>query len=80
MRPKDAIRSAVDGAITSRKSVRAFLPTPVERATVEELLAVAGYGASGSSIQPWKVRVVGGEVRAGLTRAILDAIARDGLR
>jgi len=72
------MRSAVDEAITSRKSVRAFLPTPVERATVEELLAVASRSASGSNIQPWKVRVVGGEIKANLTRTILDAIARDG--
>src|SRR3984957_6141435 len=70
--------NAVDDAITSRKSVRAFLPDPVGRATVEQLLAVASRSASGSNIQPWKVRVVGGEVKAGLTRAILDAIARDG--
>jgi nitroreductase len=74
----EATRTAVDEAITSRKSVRAFLPTPVERATVEELLSVASRSPSGSNIQPWKVRVVGGEVRANLTKAILDAIARDG--
>jgi nitroreductase len=70
--------NAVDDAITSRKSVRAFLSTPVDRATVEQLLAVASRSASGSNIQPWKVRMVGGEVKADLTRAILDAIARDG--
>jgi nitroreductase len=75
----EAIRSAVDEAITSRKSVRAFLPTPVDRATVEELLAVASRTPSGSNIQPWRVRVIGGEVRARLTRAILDAIERDGV-
>ena len=31
----------VDHAITSRQSVRAFLPTPVSRATLEEILAIA---------------------------------------
>jgi nitroreductase len=75
----ETVRSFVDEAITSRKSVRAFLPTPVERATVEELLAVASRSPSGSNIQPWKVRVVAGEVKARLTQAILDAIERDGL-
>ena len=79
MTPADIARSSVDEAITTRKSVRAFLPTPVERATVEELLAVASRSPSGSNIQPWKVRVVGGEIRQQLTRTILDAIARDGL-
>jgi nitroreductase len=78
MTPADTATSIVDAAITTRKSVRAFLSTPVERATVEQLLAVASRSPSGSNIQPWKVRVVAGEVRQQLTRAILDAIARDG--
>jgi nitroreductase len=78
MTPTDAAQSLVDEAITTRQSVRAFLPTPVERATVEEILAVASRSPSGSNIQPWKVRVVAGEVKANLTQAILDAIARDG--
>src|SRR5450755_2539254 len=77
--PTDVARSIVDEAITSRKSVREFLSTPVDRATVEELLAVASRSPSGSNIQPWKVRVIGGEVRAGLTQAILDAIEQDGV-
>src|SRR6267154_5460435 len=74
----EATRSIVDEAIVTRKSVRAFLPTPVDRATVEELLAVASRSPSGSNIQPWKVRVIGGEVRARFSQAILDAIERDG--
>ena len=79
MTSPEAARSLVDEAITSRKSVRAFLSTPVDRATVEELLAVACRSPSGSNIQPWKVRVIGGDIRAGLTQAILDAIERDGV-
>lgn len=78
MTATDAARSIVDEAITTRKSVRAFLPTPVERATIEELLAVASRSPSGSNIQPWKVRVVAGDVKDNLTQAILDAIERDG--
>ena len=31
----------VDHAIVTRQSVRAFLPTPVPRATIEEILAIA---------------------------------------
>src|SRR5215471_9811939 len=69
---------AVDEAIRSRKSVRAFLPTPVDRATVEELLALASRSASGSNIQPWRGRVIAGDVKEELTRAILEAVARDG--
>src|SRR5260221_6449459 len=72
-------RNVVDDAIASRKSVRAFLPTPVDRATVMELLELASRSPSGSNIQPWKVRVIAGETKSGLTQAILDAIARDGI-
>jgi nitroreductase len=67
-----------DEAIATRRSVRAFLPTPVDRATVEELLALASRAPSGSNIQPWKVRVVAGETRDRLSRAILAALDRDG--
>jgi nitroreductase len=67
-----------DEAIRTRRSVRAFLPTPVPRETVEALLALASRSPSGSNIQPWKVRVVAGAVRERLSAAILDAIDREG--
>jgi nitroreductase len=70
--------AAVDEAIRTRKSVRSFLPTPVDRATVEELLALASRSPSGSNIQPWRVRVIAGDVKDRLTKAILDAVAREG--
>jgi nitroreductase len=76
--PQDAAIAAVGEAIRSRQSVRAFLPTPVARATVEELLRLASRSASGSNIQPWRVRVIAGDVKARLTQAIFDAVARDG--
>jgi len=67
-----------DEAIRTRRSVRAFLSNPVDRATVEELLTLASRSPSGSNIQPWKVRVVTGEARQRLTRSILGALDRDG--
>jgi nitroreductase len=67
-----------DEALLTRRSVRAFLPTPVPRDEVEGLLALASRSASGSNIQPWKVRVVAGEKRTRLSRAILEALDRDG--
>jgi nitroreductase len=69
---------SADEALLTRRSVRAFLPAPVPRETVEELLALASRSPSGSNIQPWKVHVVAGEVREKLSRAILDALDRDG--
>ena len=70
--------AAVDVAINTRQSVRAFLPTPVERVTVEELLQLAARSASGSNIQPWRVRVVARDVREQMVKAIFDAVERDG--
>ena len=73
-----AATAAVDEAVRSRQSARAFLPNPVERATVEELLRLASRSASGSNIQPWRVRVIAGDAKTRLTQAIFDAVARDG--
>ncbi len=67
-----------DEALRTRRSVRAFLPTPVERATVKELLALTSRSASGSNIQPWKVHVFSGEVRERISSTILGALDRDG--
>ena len=69
---------SADEAIRTRRSVRAFLPTPVPRAAVEELLALAARSPSGTNIQPWRIRVVAGEVRDRLCAAILGALERDG--
>jgi nitroreductase len=75
---REAAIAAIGEAIRSRQSVRAFLPTPVGRSTVEELLQLAARSASGSNIQPWRVRVIAGDVKAQLTQVIFDAVARDG--
>jgi nitroreductase len=62
--------AAVDAAISSRRSVRAFLPTPVPRATIEQILAEASRAPSGTNTQPWKVHVLTGEAKAKLCAAI----------
>ena len=63
----------VKKAITSRKSTRAFLPTPVDISLINELLRTAGMAPSGSNIQPWQVHVVGGQTRDRLSKAMLAA-------
>ena len=60
-------------AIAGRTSVRAFLPTPVDRATIERILTVSSRAASGSNTQPWKVHVVTGAARDRLTADVLHA-------
>lgn len=63
----------VDEAITSRRSVRAFLPTPVPLAMVRHLLAVASRAPSGSNTQPWNVYALTGAPKEKLSAAILKA-------
>ena len=62
---------AVDAAITSRRSIRAYLPQPVPRAEIEHILQVAGRAPSGTNTQPWKVYVLEGERKQALSDAIL---------
>ncbi len=49
-----------EAAILSRRAVRGFLPTPVERATVEHLLDVAARAPSGTNMQPWRAVALAG--------------------
>jgi nitroreductase len=65
--------AAVDAAIASRRSVRAFLPTPVPRQTIEDILAVASRAPSGVNTQPWKVTVLTGDAKDALSQKILAA-------
>ena len=65
--------AAVDAAITSRRSIRAFLPTPVPRETIEQILAVASRAPSGTNTQPWQVHVLTGAAQAELSRRIRAA-------
>lgn len=65
--------AAVDAAITSRRSVRAFLPTPIARETIEAILEVAARAPSGANTQPWRVHVLTGGSLEALSRAIAAA-------
>ena len=55
-----AAANEAEAAILSRRAVRGFLPTPVERATVEHLLDVAARAPSGTNMQPWRVVALAG--------------------
>ncbi|MDR1887835.1 MAG: nitroreductase [Zoogloeaceae bacterium] len=63
---------AVDEAIRSRHSMRRYLPTPVSRDVVTELLELAARAPSGTNVQPWKVYALAGEARKALSDAILE--------
>ncbi|HEY8026481.1 MAG TPA: nitroreductase [Burkholderiaceae bacterium] len=68
-------QQAVDAAITTRRSIRAFLPRPVAREDIEAILAVASRAPSGTNTQPWKVYVLTGTAKERLSTAILDVYA-----
>lgn len=63
----------VDQAITSRRSIRAFLPEPVPLAMVEHILRVASRAPSGSNIQPWRVHVLLGAALAAMSKDLVAA-------
>jgi nitroreductase len=65
--------NAVDAAIDSRMSTRAFLPMPVPRDTLEHLLALASRAPSGTNTQPWKVYVLQGASRDALVGKVCSA-------
>ncbi len=65
--------SSVDAAIESRFSARAFLPDPVPRALIEDILRVASRAPSGNNAQPWKVYVLQGQSLAGLVGKVCSA-------
>jgi nitroreductase len=68
-------RNSVTQAVLGRRSTRAFLPRPVERALVEELLETAARAPSGGNLQPWQVDVLAGEPLAALKAEALAALA-----
>jgi hypothetical protein len=59
-----------DLAITSRRSVRAFLPTPVPRPVIEAILDVAARAPSGTNMQPWRGHVLIGAQKDALCDAV----------
>jgi nitroreductase len=65
----------VSEALNSRFTCRAFLPTPVPKATVEAILAGAARAPSGGNFQPWWVWALAGEELAALERQVLGKIA-----
>jgi nitroreductase len=66
-------QQAVDQAIVSRRSVRAFLSTPVPTQTLQDILAVASRAPSGTNTQPWKVTVLTGHALNDLSARIRSA-------
>ncbi|MBR0672332.1 nitroreductase [Neoroseomonas soli] len=65
------IADPVAAAITSRHSIRAYLPVPVPRETVERLLDIAARAPSGTNMQPWRAYALAGEALKRLSAALV---------
>lgn len=63
----------VDAAITTRRSIRAFLPAPVAHEDIAAIMEVASRAPSGTNTQPWKVYVLTGALKERLSAEILCA-------
>ena len=68
--------AAVDAAITSRRSIRAFLPTPVPRETIEDILARGLARALGHQHPAVAGDVLTGAAKDALSRKILRRVRR----
>ena len=55
-----------------RRSVRGFLPTPVPKETILEILDIAARAPSGTNIQPWQVVVITGERKEAISRELIE--------
>jgi len=54
----------VSAAVAQRKSIRAFLDTPVSDDLIRELLDKAARAPSGGNVQPWRIYVIGQDTMA----------------
>jgi nitroreductase len=72
------ILNAVDAAISSRMSARAFTQQAVARQTLVDILDVARRAPSGTNTQPWRVYVLEGANRDALVDKVCSA--HDALR
>lgn len=70
----------VTEAVASRRSIRAFLDTPVDRDVLRRALETAQRAPSGGNVQPWNAVVLTGEPLARLQAAIAEAVAARGER
>ena len=72
----------VTEAVTSRRSIRAFLDKPVDGALIRRVLATAARSPSGGNLQPWHIDVVGGaeldRLKAIMRTRVVEAPTGDG--
>ena len=66
-------------ALVERKSTRAFLDKPVDKALINKILESASHAPSGTNTQPWQVAVLSGDSKKKLEQK-LEAEFRSGAK
>ena len=61
-------------AISERHSVRGFLPTPLTREQIEEVLTLACRAVSANNTQPWRIAVVTGAKKDAIAQRYVENI------
>jgi nitroreductase len=61
----------IESLMKNRRSARMYLPTPVKRADIEEIISCAGAAPSAINVQPWEYMVTYGEEKDRLARRLL---------
>jgi nitroreductase len=69
----EAMTQPIAPTLSARRSVRAYLPTPVEPALLHQLLHSARQAPSGANLQPGAFIAVQGQARAKLSTDLLQA-------
>ena len=70
------VNNSFQEVIRSRRSFRQFLPTPVEKEVLREVLEDAQYTPSNCNTQPWDVHIVSGAKKEELSKAMIDTIVK----
>lgn len=65
----------LDETILGRRSVRGFLPKPVTRDVLEEVLGLAQHAPSNCNVQPWRTYVATGGRTNALRAALVSAVS-----
>jgi nitroreductase len=64
----------LDQTIRERRSVRGFLPNPVPREVLEEVLGLAQHAPSNCNVQPWRVYIASGNTLEKLRAALVQEV------
>lgn len=59
----------LEEAIRGRRTIKAYRPTPVDDATLDELFELARWAPNHHTTEPWRFRVVGPKALAALKKA-----------